>query len=189
MKITLASASPRRKLLLRRIVPSFQVIVPACREYHLKHITPAENAKRNALRKAKNVWGLFPKGTVPKGVIIGADTIVVYQRAVIGKPKSLGEARKTLKRLSGKVHEVITGVALLNIPTRAQCVFHISTKVKMKKWSEEQINQYLKRVHVLDKAGSYGIQESPRIVERISGSYTNVIGLPIEQLRRELKKI
>jgi len=184
MKIILASKSPRRKELLKRIVPQFSIISPHCREYHVKHITPAENAKRNALRKAQAVAA---QGV--RGIIVGSDTLVVYQRVIIGKPKSLHEAREVLKWLSGKTHEVITGVALLNTQTKVQNIFHVSTRVKMKKWSEEQIDQYLKKVHVLDKAGSYGIQESPRIVERISGSYTNVIGLPLERFKRELKKI
>jgi len=184
MKIALASISPRRKTLLKKIVPHFRVISPQCREYHFKTQTPIENVRQNAYRKA-----LAGLRKAPDSLIISADTVVVLGKEILGKPRSNKEAQTMLCKLSGKMHRVITGVAMISRGQEIRIIFHVTTNVRMKKLKENQICRYLKSIHVLDKAGAYGIQEKPKIVERIQGSYTNVVGLPVERLRKELKKI
>ncbi len=188
MKVILASKSPRRRELLKRVIPQFETVYPKCREYHFKKWTPNKNAEENALRKALRV-GLRHKNSL----IIGSDTIVVYKNKILGKPKTMKEAEEMLSLLSGKIHEVITGVALIlkdrTIKKYGARIFHVTTKVKMKKLTAEEIRKYFLKVNPLDKAGAYAIQEGPKIVERIWGSYTNVVGLPIERLKRELKSL
>jgi len=187
MKIVLASKSPRRKHLLERIIPKFQVIESRVREFNFKHKTPVQSARANALRKAKRVSIM-----VRDGLVIGSDTIVVLGRRILGKPRTLAEASRMLASLSGKVHQVITAVVITKKEegkTEKQIVFHDLTRVRIKTLSPQDISRYIQKVHVLDKAGSYGIQEEPKIAERIWGSYTNVMGLPVEKLRKELKAL
>lgn len=198
MKIALASKSPRRKELLRQIVPDFEIFPSKAEEFHSDELTPIENAEANALRKACNIEGPTPIAKTPV-LIIGADTIVVCEGRILGKPATREEAEKMLLMLSGKIHEVITGVAILykdgakegkkvshDVDVR---VFHVITRVKMKALKLKDIEKYYSIVNPLDKAGAYAIQEGPKIVEKIWGSYTNVVGLPVEELRDELGDI
>ncbi len=120
--------------------------------------------------------------------VLAADTLV-WRKKIYGKPKSLPEARKMLRSLSGKVHEVYTGVVLWD-RVRKRLMKGVScTRVQFKKLTSEEIGDYLLAIRPLDKAGAYAIQEGPRIVERIQGSYSNVVGLPRELVRRLLRKI
>jgi len=184
MSIILASQSPRRRELLKRIIKNFKSITPGCREYHRTQWNESKNAIQNALRKA-NAVSVRNRSSL----VIGCDTIVAYKGQMLGKPKSRMDAKRILNKLSGKTHHVVTGVALVCPRQDIEITFSVITKVKMKKWNDSQIEDYLKAVHVMDKAGSYGIQETPKIVQSIMGSYTNVMGLPVERLRKEMKKL
>jgi len=184
--IILASASPRRAELLRPFVPEFQVITSEAPEAHDDQLTAWEMAQVNAYRKARAVAKKHPDV-----LALGADTLVYLDREakLFGKPADLGEAFRMLEELQGRTHAVITGVCLLWMRKHRQKVFADWTDVKLHPLSAEQIKEYLKLVNPLDKAGAYAIQEhGERIIAEVSGSYSNVVGLPIEKLREELGK-
>ncbi len=136
---------------------------------------PATLAERNAVLKAAAV-------AAPDRWTLGADTVVTRAGRIFGKPASLAEAREFLRALSGGMHEVVTGCALLG-PGKTEIVFHETTRVIFRDLSEEEIARYLAEVPVLDKAGAYGLQEKGELlVARVEGSRANVVGLPVERL-------
>ena len=184
MKLILASKSPRRKVLLKKIVSKFDIVESRVKEVDWKDKTYSDNAMWNAYRKAKKVSEQFPDR-----LILGADTIVILKAKILGKPKNLKDAKRMLASLSGQAHEVITGVCLFQKDQNIRVDFYDMTWVKMKKLSDNEIDAYIKKVYTLDKAGAYGIQEEPKIIEKIRGSFSNVMGLPLEKLRKELKLI
>lgn len=142
-------------------------------------------AMHNAQRKARAVAGRFPDA-----MVIGADTIVVLHTVIFGKPKNREEAVTMLERLAGRVHTVVTGVCLIHRTLDTQLMFADTTRVWMKPVTREQIGVYLDKINPLDKAGGYAIQEHGEgIVERIEGSFSNVMGLPVERLRATLERI
>jgi septum formation protein len=176
--LLLASQSPRRSALLREAGVEFEVAEAAVVEFTpatAPHWSPAMLAEKNAELKADAV-------TAPDRWRLGADTVVARNGRIFGKPASLAEAHEFLRALSGGVHEVITGCALLG-PQEAKIVFHETTRVIFLELSGQVIARYLNEVAVLDKAGAYGLQEKGELlVERVEGSRANVIGLPIERL-------
>ena len=176
--LLLASASPRRRALLEEMGVAFEVVAVAVVELTPllePKLRPAELAEANARLKAmaamkRDRWTL------------GADTVVALDGAIFGKPVSLDEARQFLRALSGRTHEVITGCALISAAGRE--VFHETSRVTFHTLTDKIIDGYLAKVDVLDKAGGYALQEQgDRLVERVEGSRTNVIGLPIERLK------
>jgi len=181
--IILASGSPRRRELMRLLGRPFRVIVSEAAEVSPGHMTPLEACQMNAYRKARMV-----AKKCPDAVVIGADTEVCVGRKVLGKPASFVEACGMLRRLQGKVHQVITGVCLYHLRHHRQASFAVMTHVRFHRLNRDQREAYLKRINPLDKAGAYAIQEHGHlIIEEIEGSFTNVVGLPIEQLGRELE--
>lgn len=183
--IILASASPRRVELLRQIVTDFKVMPSDAAEVHNEQLTAWEMAQVNAYRKARVVAKNFPDA-----LILGADTMVYLDREtkLFGKPASLADAERMLAELQGKTHAVITGVCLLHLREHRQRIFAGWTDVKFHPLDAKQIRDYLALMNPLDKAGAYAIQEhGERIIAEISGSYSNVVGLPIESLRAELE--
>jgi septum formation protein len=176
--LLLASASPRRAALLREAGVAFEVATADVHELDAATapgLSPARLAEANALLKAA-------AAARPGRWTLGADTIVARNSRIYGKPRSLDEARGFLRALGGGVHEVITGCALVG-PEGAKTVFHEITRVTFRPLSEEAIARYLAEVHVLDKAGAYGLQEKGgMLVESVEGSRANVIGLPVERL-------
>jgi septum formation protein len=179
----LASKSPRRKQILKKMRFSFRVVNSSYEETFPKGVSPRDLVLRHAVGKAK---GAVVKSA--EGFVLGADTLVARKGKIFGKPKNLKDARKMLETLSGKVHEVYTGVALVDLATKKIRSDVAKTKVYFKKLSPEAIENYIRRVNVLDKAGAYGIQEKIKIVRKIQGSYSNVVGLPealIKKLIRE----
>ena len=121
------------------------------------------------------------------GIVIGADTFLYFHGRVIGKPKTFAHARRMLKELAGKSHWVYTGLCLRDIQSGHLCTGFAKSKVTFHRLSPEAIARYVVRVHALDKAGSYAVQEDHgELIAKIEGSRTNVIGLPLELLRREL---
>ena len=180
----LASNSPRRSILLNQIKLEFTVTPARIREEILKSERPADYVKRIALKKGEKVASEYPDRTV-----IAADTIVVLQDKILGKPKSQKMAKEMLRELRGKEHKVITGVSVINKSKNKALCRSIETRVTMKPFSNEEIDSYVKTKEPLDKAGGYGIQEKGAVlVDSIKGSYTNVVGLPLEALWEMLKE-
>lgn len=184
--VILASSSPRRKQLLEQIKLPFTA-VPSNVQEDVKafHCSPFEVAEQLSLLKASEVAERFKKE-----IVIGADTIVVIDNEILGKPKDDSEACQMLTRLSGREHEVITGVSLINIERNIKMVEHESTKVKFRKLTSRMIESYVKSKEPADKAGAYAIQGLGALfVERIEGCYFNVVGLPLARLNMMLEKI
>ena len=179
----LASQSPRRRRLLRQLRRPFRVVPSGYREVIDHDASPSENAVRNATGKALHA-------RVPRracGVIIAADTFLYFHRQVIGKPRTTRAAYRLLRSLSGKSHWVYTGLCLRDLQSGHMRVSYDKTKVTFKPLSDEVITRLFTRSSPLDKAGGYAIQESRgELIARIEGSRSNVIGLPLELLRREL---
>jgi septum formation protein len=181
--LILASASSRRTELLRQFGLEFKVMESDVAELNHDQLTACESAKVNAYRKARSV-----AKKVPDALVIGADTLVFTDHIVFGKPKSLEDAYLMLERLQGATHCVVTAVCLLNLRNHRQKIFAEKTAVTFRKLDAVAIRRYLNQVNPLDKAGAYAIQEhGDLLVEKISGSYTNVVGLPLERLRVELQ--
>jgi septum formation protein len=181
--LILASASPRRTELLRQLSLNFKVVPAAVDEIHHEQLTARELAQLNAYRKARAVAKKFPDT-----LVLAADTLVYLETTLFGKPATLEGAFHMLEQLQGRTHEVITGICLLHLRTHRQAIFAESTSVTFHALDEARIRRYLNRVNPLDKAGAYAIQEDgDMIVENIAGSYTNVVGLPLERLTTELQ--
>lgn len=183
--VILASASPRRQELLQQLVSEFEVVPSDAPEVHDEQLTAWEMAQVNAYRKARVVAKKFPDR-----LVLGADTLVYLDRdaKLFGKPADRADAARMLSELQGRVHAVITGVCLLHLRNHRQRVFAEWTDVRFHPLTAKQIEDYLALMNPLDKAGAYAIQDhGERIVAEISGSYSNVVGLPIERLRDELQ--
>ncbi len=184
--IILASNSPRRKELLSGLGVDYEVrTMPDVDESYPDGLTGEEIAKHIACGKA----GAYRGQMKADELVITADTIVWLEGTVMGKPKDEADARNMLRQLSGKTHQVITGVCLTT--ARMQKCFATVTDVTFAELSEDEINYYVTRYQPMDKAGSYGVQEWIGFVgvENLSGSYFNVMGLPIQRLYTELKKL
>jgi septum formation protein len=170
----LASASPRRKELLSKIASAFEISVSKVAEIEPPDCHWSDAALINAVAKAESVakWH-------PDALVLGADTLIELSGRILGKPEGLAGARAMLRELSGRAHTVATGVCLIGLKARVKCRFVDRSEVVFKTLSDATIDAYLERVHVLDKAGAYAIQEcGEMIVERVDGSFDNVIGLP-----------
>jgi len=182
--ITLASASPRRKELLKKIIKNFKVAVSSVDETKIKAKTPEGFAVKAALAKAEDI-----ARKSKNSLVIGADTIVVLGKKILGKPKNKQAAFKMLKSLCGRAQKVITGVAIVDSDTLEKITDFEVTKVSMKKASAQDILHYIKTHKPLDKAGSYGIQEMDEVfIDKIVGDYDNVVGLPVKLLKKLLGK-
>jgi septum formation protein len=179
-RVILASASPRRAELLREIVAEFDVVPGHADEIQPEHLSPTEACMLNAYRKARVIAKKFPDA-----LVIGADTEVVLNRRVFGKPRNRHEAAQMLADLAGKEHCVITGVCMVHLRRHRQRTFTDSTRVVFKPLEPDDIAAYLDQIDPLDKAGAYAIQQhGDQIVQRIEGSFSNVVGLPVEKLRK-----
>jgi len=183
LPVILASASPRRAELLRQLGVEFKVMPSEVPEIFHEQLTAWEVAQVNAYRKARSVAKRFPDA-----LVLSADTLVHLDTALYGKPVSLEDAYLMLETLQGRTHQVVTAVCLLNLRNHRQKVFAEGTAVTFRPLDAVKIRRYLNKVNPLDKAGAYAIQEEgDLIIEKISGSYTNVIGLPLERLVTELE--
>lgn len=180
--LILASASPRRAELLRLLGLEFQIVPTGAREIEEESLSAGETARINAYRKAR-----IAAKKHPDALVLGVDTVVALGAVLFGKPATLREAEQILLALGGKTHRVLTGVCLLHLRAHRQRIFAEETDVTFRLLTREQIHRYHAQVNPLDKAGAYGIQEhGEMLVEAISGSFTNVIGLPLERLAAEL---
>lgn len=180
-ELILASGSPRRKELLARTGRSFRVIVSAADEIAAADMEPASVAMQNARVKALAVAANAPDSAT----VIGADTIVVLDGRIFGKPGDEDDAQRMLRELAGRTHQVITGVCLVR---GGQCeTFAETTNVCFRKLSASEIDAYIATGEPLDKAGAYGIQGAAgAFVDHIEGDYDNVVGLPVARLERAL---
>jgi septum formation protein len=166
--LILASASPRRSELLRELGVNFTIVTRPTEEAHHEDFTARELCLLNAYRKARAVAKLHPQA-----LVLGADTLVYFGTTLYGKPADLADAHRMLRELAGHTHRC--------------SLFAETTNVTFKPLSGSQISAYLTAIQPLDKAGSYAIQDrGDEIVERISGSFSNVVGLPVERLKHEL---
>jgi len=182
VKLILASASPRRRALLRKLRIPFRV-KPSHIPEKSRHVAPARLVRDLALQKAQAV-----ARSIHEGVVLGADTVVVLKGKILGKPRDARDAYRMLYRLSGSTHAVYTGVAVVDAATKKSLVAHAKSVVRMKKIPLEQILK-LSRRH-LDKAGSYAIQEKKDpIAKVVKGSYDNVVGLPVTTVKALLRKL
>ena len=179
LKLVLASGSPRRSELLRAAGIDFTVRVADVDETVLPNELPRDYVVRLSREKAQAVASEIGDGEI----VLGADTTVVVLNEIAGKPIDENDARRMLKLLSGKWHEVLTGVSLVNDGKVTSDI--ALTRVKFAKLSEEEIDWYISTGEAMDKAGAYGIQGyASRFVERIEGSYSNVVGLPVQMVYR-----
>ncbi len=182
--LILASSSPRRRHLLTAAGLEFQVVAPDVSEVMSAALSIAEITTCNAQRKAALVARLRPDA-----VVIGADTLVALDGEVMGKPADLAEAARILRRLSGREHQVCTSVAIVCAARGRARSFSVISQVQFHRLSESRIQKYIAKVGPLDKAGAYAAQgEGAEIIARVHGSYSNVIGLPMEETARALRQ-
>lgn len=147
-----------------------------------EQLSPHELCQLNAHHKARAV-----AKKIPDALVLGADTLVFLEREIFGKPRDLADARRVLSQLQGRAHQVVTGVSLIHLRAHRERLFAASTDVTFLPLTAEQINDYFSKMNPLDKAGAYAIQEhGEMIVSEISGSYSNVVGLPVEMVADEL---
>jgi septum formation protein len=196
--VVLASASPRRRDILTRLGIPFETRVSGVDEPEISRLSrgdgdppgPADLARECAVLKARSVGRELAAGTV-----IGSDTVVAVGALPLGKPESADDARRILSLLSGKVQDVISGICLIHVPTGIELSGYDVTRVFTKQMSDRDIDEYIATGECFGKAGAYAIQESgDRFVDRIDGSFDNVVGFPTElflkliaQLAREVQ--
>lgn len=201
LKIILASSSPRRKELLKQIGMKFEICPPDYDQDGNVEETPLvltplikKDKEKKEARRVVEKNALFKARTIARrfkelGIVIGADTIVLLGNEILGKPENEIQARIMLKRLSGKIHHVVTGISLIKGAMREEIVGSEVTEVKFRKLSGKEISNYIKTGEPLDKAGAYGIQGMGALfVSGINGCYFNVVGLPLTRLFLLLKE-
>jgi septum formation protein len=188
--LVLASASPRRQELLRNAGISFIVQPANINEAHVEGELPHDYAERLAREKALAVFE-----TRPQDIVLGADTIVVIDDEILGKPRDAADAARMLRLISGRAHEVITGVCVVksNDPATRRLELRIvsdMTRVTMNEISDAEIQAYIATGEPMDKAGAYAIQGmASRWIPRIEGDYSNVVGLPVALVYRLLREM
>jgi septum formation protein len=186
MKLILASASPRRAQILRDAGISFSVVSSAVDETPYAGETPQQMVQRLANAKAE----LVSARAVGPAILIAADTVVVVDGQILGKPRSTDDARRMLQLFSGRTHSVVTGVSLIRLPEMDRRQFVETTLVTFAPLTREDISRYLATEEPFDKAGAYAIQGyAGRYIPRIEGCYFNVVGLPLARLVATLQEM
>lgn len=174
-KIILASSSPRRADILRQNNIQFEVLPSPYQENHSVTDFSYEFVEGLALNKAK---GVLPLVNANDAKIIGADTVVVLDGKILGKPKDYEDAFRMLKNLSGRKHEVVTSIVVIDCETKEEKIRSVTSIVEFEPLTDEQIDYYIKNFKPYDKAGSYGIQEMPAgYIKGFEGSFENIVGL------------
>jgi len=185
-RLVLASGSPRRRELIAILGIPFEV-VPSEYDEKLSNELPELLVKELSFQKCREVVDRLRREDYGDAVVIGADTIVVLGREILGKPHSSREAEEMLHMLSGMTHSVFTGVTLMETGSERRASFFEKTDVTMFDLSDEEIREYVATGEPMDKAGAYGIQgKGSLLVSGISGDYFNVVGLPVARLKHEL---
>ncbi|MCI0393336.1 MAG: Maf family nucleotide pyrophosphatase [Chloroflexi bacterium] len=190
-RLLLASKSPRRLELLRQIVADnkIEILVSKHQEERRPDEAPEARVKRLALEKAQRVLARRGEFSPSIEIVVGADTEIVVDGEAIGQPANDAEARQLLQRLSGRTHRALTGLALISATGEKAVIDCVCTHVKFKQLSSEEIDQYVMSGEPIGKAGAYGIQgKGALFIEEIAGSYSNVVGLPLERLSEILDR-
>ncbi|MGD9580955.1 MAG: nucleoside triphosphate pyrophosphatase [Vampirovibrionia bacterium] len=183
-KLILASASPRRKELLKNLGYEFEIIPADIEETIDNSKIPEEIVKELSFQKAEHI----AKKVSEPSVIIGSDTIVVINNKILGKPIDEKDAFNMLQELSGKVHQVISGIAIIDNKTNKTFIDCVSSDVYFRELSKEEIIKYIETKEPMDKAGAYAIQGIASIfIEKIEGCYNNIVGLPVFTVAKALK--
>lgn len=183
--LILASASPRRRALLKALGLSYRLLVPRVRErYAARHPQPQQLVRENARLKA--TWAAR---RCAHGVVLAADTLVVAGRRIFGKPANRAAAVRMLRTLSGRTHRVYTGVCVVDVD-RARTTLDVAvTRVRMRRLSQADIEAYVRRARPWDKAGAYAVQEAGEmLIDSMNGSLSNVVGLPLDVVERRLRQ-
>ncbi|MGA7839970.1 MAG: Maf family protein [Candidatus Acidiferrales bacterium] len=189
MKLILASSSPRRAAVLRDAGFVFQVRPADVDETRVPHEAAEDYVRRVAQAKAHAV-AEQARAAGERAIVIAADTTVLAEGQILEKPKDAEDARRMLRLFSGKTHEVLTALCVLNIPTGKELLHVEKTRVEFLKMSEQEIESYIQTGEPFDKAGAYGIQGiAGRFATRIEGCYFNVLGLPLSRLWTTLQSI
>ncbi len=184
-KIILASSSPRRAQLLRQVGIPFRTMEVDVDEGFSEELSPADHVVSLAKRKAHSA-----ASKLRAGIVLAADTIVLYQGKIMGKPKDAEEAKKMLSWLSGNIHQVYTGLALIDVGKGRMVTGYEVTKVKFHSLSTDFIASYVETGEPLDKAGAYGVQRrGALLVEKVDGCFYNVVGLPLSKLLTLLQEL
>jgi septum formation protein len=183
LPVYLASKSPRRKKLLRQLNINFKILSIEINEMIYNGEKPANAVKRLSFDKLNEA-----KKSVNQGIIITADTIVVLDKKIIGKPADEKDAKKILKRLSGKTHSVYTGFSIFNSTKKTSITDYEKTLVTFRELTNKEIEEYISTGSPMDKAGAYGIQDDfgAVFIKKINGCYYNVVGLPLTKLYMSL---
>lgn len=185
MKVILASGSPRRKELFEKFGLEMKILTSNISEKVSLNETPEQVCMSLALQKCLDVLGKVNE----ESLVIAADTIVVYNNKILGKPVSREDAFNMIKILSNNTHYVFTGLAIIKKFSNDKIIDFVKTKVKFRYLTDDKINKYLDTNEYLDKAGAYGIQGFGSVlIESIEGSYSNVVGLPLTRLDKLLEK-
>ena len=185
-KIILASQSPRRRELLGRLVPEFEVMADSAEEVMIPGERPEDTVRRLARQKAEHVAGRAGRDAL----VVAADTVVALDNRILGKPRDAAEAFSMLSALSGNTHRVYTGLAVMDAAAGRAAVEFEATEVRFRALSEAEIRAYIRSGEPMDKAGAYGIQGRGRLlVSGIEGDWANVVGLPVARVVRELEAL
>ncbi|MCD7879721.1 MAG: Maf family protein [Candidatus Gastranaerophilales bacterium] len=185
-KYILASSSPRRKQILTDMGILFNIQLPDYDEDIINKTFSYELIKNTAQKKGESVIKKVNSGSI----VISADTVVVNDNKILGKPKDFDEACAMLKQLSGKTHKVVTAVCIIDSRTNKQYTQAETSEVTFNKISENEIKRYITEYKPFDKAGSYGIQELPEnFIKNVQGEYDNIVGLPSKMLSKMLSDI
>ena len=185
-KLVLASSSPRREKLFRKLGLDFNIISPDVVEKHTDGESPVEYVLRISLEKALTVAAALEH----KHIVIGADTIVVCDGDILGKPEDEEEAKSMLMRLSARYHEVMTGLSIVKSKGEILHIEYVKSMVKFKSLNPDEIEEYVNTKEPLDKAGGYAAQGiGSFMIEEIQGSFTNIVGLPLSSLSNALKNL
>ena len=181
----LASASPRRQEMLRSVGLKFKTIPGHVNEDYIKGESPQQHVRRLAQEKTQLIARKYPRTWV-----LGADTIVVIDGLILGKPKNKTQAKEMLKKLSGRKHKVFTGFTVMQVASKISHSDVVQSAVKFKKISAAELDWYIACAEPYDKAGGYAVQgKGAYFIKSIRGSYTNVIGLPLCEVLETLKKL
>ena len=181
-RLILASNSPRRIVLLKSLGYHFDIVRHDIEECILGDVLPMELVQNLAFLKATDV-----ARRVSNAIIISADTVIVHKKSILGKPKDVSDAKRILSMLSDSEHDVISGVCVMEMPSRKKMLRIERTHIKMKNIKDEEIDRYILTGEPMDKAGAYAIQgEGGKFIEKIDGSYSNAVGLPLELLQEML---
>lgn len=181
-RLILASNSPRRIALLKSLGYHFDIVPHDIEECILGDVLPMELVQNLAFLKATDV-----ARRVSNAIIISADTVIVHKNSILGKPKDVSDAKRILSMLSDSEHDVISGVCVMEMPSQKKMLRTEQTRIKIRNINDEEIDSYILTGEPMDKAGAYAIQgEGGKFIEKIDGSYSNAVGLPLELLQEML---